>query len=161
MVVTFFVLGIIDMPTFAQSADTYQVKDPSGGESYNVNYSISGATISNISIEPKISSLAISLQTTSDGSITLTLPRPLIDAKAGSADDQFFVLEDGQNVNFQESKTDTARTLTIPFPDGTERIEVVGTQAAPEFGTLSFVVLAVAILAIITVSTKTRLRLGP
>ncbi len=151
-------ITLLSVPAFAQSTNTYPVKDPSSGQSYNVNYNINGATINDISIDTKSTSLVVSVQTTSDGSVTLTLPRALIDAKAGSSDDQFFVLEDGAEVDFQESKTDTARTLTISFPDGTEKIEVIGTQVVPEFGTLSFVVLAVAVLSIVILSTKTRFK---
>lgn len=151
---------LVAVPAFAQSASTFQVKDPSGGQPYNVNYNISGGTISDISVDTKSASLVVTLQTTGDGNMTLTLPRALIDAKAGSSDDQFFVLEDGAQVDFQESKTDTDRTLTISFPDGTEKVEIIGTQVVPEFGLLSFAVLALAVIPIVMVSARTKLGFG-
>lgn len=148
------------VPAYAQSANTFQVKSPSGGQPYNVNYDISGGTITDISVDTKTASLVISLQTTGDGNMTVTLPRALIDAKAGSSDDQFFVLEDGAQIDFKESKTDTDRTLTMQFPDGTEKVEIIGTQVVPEFGPVSFLVLAVAALLIVTFSARARLRFG-
>ncbi|MGI0008131.1 MAG: PEFG-CTERM sorting domain-containing protein, partial [Nitrosopumilaceae archaeon] len=40
-------------------------------------------------------------------------------------------------------------------------IEIIGTQIVPEFGAIAALVLAVAIISIIAVSAKTRLRLMP
>jgi len=146
------------MPSFAQSASTYNVKEPLSGQSYPVNYNITGATINDISIDTNETSLVISLQTTSDGNLTITMPRSLIDAKAGANDDQFFVLVDGADTDFQESKTDVKRTLLIPFSDGSEKIEILGTQVVPEFGTFSYLILVIATISIVAISAKTRFR---
>ncbi|MGI0062246.1 MAG: PEFG-CTERM sorting domain-containing protein, partial [Nitrosotalea sp.] len=99
-------------------------------------------------------SLVISLQTTGAGNMTITLPRTLVDAKTGGVDDQFFVLEDGANIDFQESKTNADRTLLISFPDGTEKIEIIGTQVVPEFGSLAVIIITVAIIGAIVISTR-------
>ena len=147
-------------PVFAQTPQQFTVKDPQSGQSFPVNYSVTGATISDISINQQETSLVISLTTSSDGNLTMTLPRALIDAKAGADDDQFFVLVDGADTDFDESKTTTDRTITVAFPDGTQQIEVIGTQVVPEFGGLSFVVLMIAIISIVAISAKTRLKFG-
>ena len=55
----------------------------------------------------------------------------------------------------------TIRTISIDFENGTSEIEIIGTQVIPEFGTIAMIVLAVAIISIITVSTKSRLRFIP
>ena len=86
------------------------------------------------------------------------MPRALIDAKAGTGDDQFFVLVDGADTDFTESKTNTDRTVTVSFPQDTKQIEIIGTQVIPEFGGLAFVVLIVAIVSIVAISAKTRLK---
>jgi predicted secreted protein with PEFG-CTERM motif len=106
-------------------------------------------------------SLIVRISTTSDGELTITLPRNVIDSKSGSADDDFFVLIDGEEVEFAESKTSSDRTLTIPFPDGAEEIEIIGTFVIPEFGTIAALILAVAIVSIIAVTAKTRLNVLP
>ena len=128
---------------------------------FDVSYSITGGKVLGITADVEAKSLLVSIQTTSDGTLTITLPRGLIDAKINDADDNFFVLIDGEEVEFDEEKTSTDRTLTIHFQDGAEEIEIIGTWIIPEFGAIAALVLAVAIISIIAVSAKTRLRLLP
>jgi len=88
----------------------------------------------------------------------------LIDAKkSDGTDDVYFVLNDGQeNDQFEEIKnTTTERTLQIPFTDGTSQIEIIGTFVVPEFGAMAAVVLVVAIIVIIAISSKNGLRIQP
>jgi predicted secreted protein with PEFG-CTERM motif len=145
-------------PVFAQEPQQFAVKDTQSGQSFTVNYSITGATVNDVSISPHDTSLIVSLKSSNDGNLTMTMPRSLIDAKAGTGDDQFFVLVDGTDTDFTESKTDTNRTVTVSFPLDTKQIEIIGTQVVPEFGGLSFVVLIVAIISIVVISAKTRLK---
>ncbi len=108
------------------------------------------------------SSLIIGISTTSDGELTITLPRELIDSIGPDGqEDTFFVLIDGEEVDFDETKTSTDRTLTIVFPDGAEEIEIIGTFVVPEFGTIAVLILAIAIISIIAVSSKTKLSILP
>jgi len=73
--------------------------------------------------------LIIKIFTTSNGQLTITLPRALIDAVLENGDDdEFFVLVDSVEVNFDETKTSSDRTLTISFSDGNEEIEIIGTS---------------------------------
>jgi predicted secreted protein with PEFG-CTERM motif len=131
-----------------------------------VEYSIIGGKV--ISITPSIpdKSLIIEIETTSDGELTITLPRGLIDARLGpdgqsGEDDSFFVLVDGAEVNFDETTTSNDRTLTIPFEDGATEIEIIGTFVIPEFGAMAAIILAVAIVSIIAISARTRLSILP
>ena len=144
-------------PAFAQTS-TYTVKDAQSGQSFQVGYGITGATINDISISPQDTSLIVSLTSTADGNLTMTLPRSLIDAKDGANDDQFFVLVDGADTDFAESKTSADRTITVAIPQDTSQVEVIGTQVVPEFGALASIVLVVALVSIIAVTAKTRLR---
>ena len=158
MVIIVISLGVA--PVFAQTQNQFSVTDPSGGQPYPVNYSITGGTVSDMTLDTNATSLVVSVQTTGDGSLILTLPRTLIDAKAGGNDDQFFVLVDGADTEFNESKTSTDRTITVSFTDGTEQIEVIGTQVVPEFDGIAFVILTIAILSTIVLTAKTRIKLG-
>lgn len=144
-------------PAFAQTS-TYAVKDVQSGQSFQVGYGITGATINDISISPQDTSLIVSLTSIADGNLTMTLPRSLIDAKDGANDDQFFVLVDGADTDFAESKTNTDRTITVAIPQNTSQVEVIGTQVVPEFGPLASIVLVVALVSIVAVAAKTRLR---
>jgi len=134
------------------------------GTEFDVSYSITGGRVLGITADVEAKSLLVSIDTTSDGTLIITLPRGLIDAKINGNqgdDEQFFVLIDGEEVEFEEDKTSEDRTLTIQFQDGAEEIEIIGTWIIPEFGAIAALVLAVAIISIIAVSAKTRLRLMP
>jgi predicted secreted protein with PEFG-CTERM motif len=107
-------------------------------------------------------SLIVSISASSDGSLTLTIPRSILDATInGGEDDDFFVLIDGEEVDFDETTTSTDRTLTIAFPAGAEEIEIIGTFVVPEFGTIAAMILAAAIISIIAISAKSRLSIIP
>jgi len=132
------------------------------GTDLSVKYSITNGKVLGIKADTQSKSLIVSIQTTGDGVLTVTLPRGLIDAQVNGQDDHFYVLNDGQEADFQEtSKTTTDRTLSIPFTDGTQEIEIIGTQIIPEFGPIAALVLAIAIVSIIAVSAKTGLRFMP
>ena len=137
---------------------------PVDGTNMTVTYSITNGKVLDIKADTNSKSLIVSIQTSGDGALTINMPRALIDAKkTDGSDDQFFVLNDGQeNDQFQETgNTATARTLQIPFTDGTSQIEIIGTIVVPEFGPIAVVVLAIAIISIIAISTKTGLRFTP
>ena len=132
------------------------------GTDFSVSYSITNGKVTGIKADIPSKSLIVSIQTTGDGQLTIDLPRALIDAKMNDqTDDQFFVLNDGQEAQFTETPTTTDRTLAIPFTDGTEQIEIIGTWIVPEFGAIAALVLAIAIISIIAVSAKTGLRFMP
>ena len=116
----------------------------------NVNYTINGGKI--ISIIPDLdeTSLIITIETTTDGELMITLPKDVIDGI-------FFVLVDGEETIYTEEVSDNFSTLIIPFYNGTEEIEIIGTFVIPEFGTIVVLVLAIAIITIITITSKSRL----
>jgi predicted secreted protein with PEFG-CTERM motif len=131
------------------------------GSSDLIGYKITGGKLLNIMPDVEANSLIVSIDATSDGSLTLTIPRSILDATINGEDDDFFVLIDGEEVDFDETTTSTDRTLTIAFPAGAEEIEIIGTFVVPEFGTIAAMILAVAIISIIAVSAKSRLSIIP
>ena len=52
-------------------------------------------------------------------------------------------------------------TVTVMFPAGAEQIEIFGTFLIPEFGTIAVMILVVAIISIIAVSSRSRLSIMP
>jgi predicted secreted protein with PEFG-CTERM motif len=124
-----------------------------------VSYEIINAKLLNVIPDMDAVSLLIYIESTDDGSITLTIPRSVLDATINNGDDEFFVLVDGEEVDFEEITTDTDRTLTVEFNAGTEQIEIIGTFVIPEFGTIAAMILAVAIISIIAISAKSRVSL--
>ena len=136
-----------------------------GNQVYCVSYEITGATVSKNSISSRTSSLTLMITTDSDGSVSLKIPRNVLDARQHGMegdDSSFIVLVDGEEADFEETDTTTDdRTLEITFPEGATQIEVIGTWAVPEFGTTAAIILAVAIVSIIAVSARTRLSVLP
>ena len=124
-----------------------------------VSYEIVNAKLINVIPDIDAVSLLIYIDAKDDGSITLTIPRSVLDASINDGDDEFFVLVDGEEVDFEEITTSIDRTLTIEFNAGTEQIEIIGTFVIPEFGTIAAMILAVAIISIVAISAKSRLNM--
>ena len=122
-----------------------------------ISYEITNAKLLNVIPDLDAVSLLIYIETTDEGSITLTIPRSVLDASINDGDDEFFVLVDGEEVDFEEITTSVDRTLTIEFLAGTEQIEIIGTFVVPEFGTIAAMILAVAIISIVMISARSRL----
>ena len=132
------------------------------GSSDLIRYEITGGKILSVMPDVDAKSLIISIDATEDGSLTLTIPRSVLDSMdTDGADNDFFVLIDLEEVEFDETVSSTDRMLTISFPAGAEQIEIVGTFVVPEFGTIAAMILAVAIISIIAVSAKSRLSIMP
>jgi len=100
-------------------------------------------------------SIVIYLDPTDNGIITVTLHEDLIKP---FEDGTFVVIVDNQEM---QDFTQIGNTLTIPCVAGTEKIEIHGSWAIPEFGVIAAMILAVAIVSIIVVTAKTRLSLVP
>ena len=98
-------------------------------------------------------SIVIYLDPTDDGILTVTLHEELIKP---FEDGTFVVIVDNQVMG---DFTQIGNTLTIPCVAGTEKIEIHGRWAIPEFGVIAAMILAVAIISIIVVTAKTRLSL--
>jgi len=101
------------------------------------------------------STLEIHMEATHDGILTITLHEEVIKP---FGDGTFFVFVNGEEV---QDFVQDGNTLIIPCKAGDEKIEIVGSWAVPEFGTIAAMILVVAIVAIIAVSAKTKLSLVP
>ena len=100
-------------------------------------------------------SIVIYLDPTNDGILTVTLHEELIKP---FEDGTFAVIVNNQEM---QDFTQIGNTLTIPCVVGTEKIEIHGSWAIPEFGVIAAMILAVAIVSIIVVTAKTKLSLVP
>ena len=89
-----------------------------------------------MTFDTDMNSLMIAIDSSSVGSLTVEIPRGLLDAKMdycppkidNPPDDRFFVLLDGEEIMFDEiSTTNQTRTLKIHFLPDTSKIEILGT----------------------------------
>jgi predicted secreted protein with PEFG-CTERM motif len=100
-------------------------------------------------------SIVIYLDPTNDGILAVTLHEDLIKP---FEDGTFAVIVNNEEM---QDFTQVGNTLTIPCAVGTEKIEIHGSWAIPEFGVIAAMILAVAIVSIIVVTAKTRLSIVP
>ena len=97
---------------------------------HGVSYSATGIEITSASAD--LESIALVFQvlvseSESEGDVSITLDRAVFDAKIGDADDEFFIIADGEEITFEEAKDDITRTLSFSIPQGTEEFEIFGT----------------------------------
>jgi len=118
---------------------------------YCVPYSISSGMVTGASINNNDNSIIVRISADQEGTLTLTPDESILNGI-------FMVLVDGQEWDDVEI---SGNQVTVMFPAGTEKIEVIGTFVIPEFGTIAVMILAVAIISIIAVSAKSRLNIMP
>jgi len=97
------------------------------GAVFDIQYSIKGANVLSMNSIKEKNSVMINLDSPYEGSLTVSLPRYLIDAKISEeVDDLFFVFVDGIEVPYTEDAGKDVRTLTISFEQGAKIIEILG-----------------------------------
>ncbi|MHB8547377.1 MAG: cupredoxin domain-containing protein [Nitrosotalea sp.] len=98
---------------------------------FTINYDVTGnGKILDAIMDMPSKSLVLSLEAPSNGTLTVTLPRAMIDAKLPTGnDDKYYVLVNGQESIFKEINATTIdRTISIPFTNETRVIEIIGAQ---------------------------------
>lgn len=145
------------MPAFNIGDDTVSIE----GAEDMIGYEITGGSILSVVPDVGANSLVITIKSTDDGSLTMTIPRTILESQIDGEDTDLFVLIDGEERMFDQETTDEDRTVTIPFIYGDEVIEIIGTWVVPEFGVIAVMILAVAIVSIIAISSRSRLSMVP
>jgi len=102
------------------------------GTLVNVNYDATGLEILGAQIldEGGFASLILEVVVTdSQGILEITIDRDFFDSKFEGVDDEFIIISDGGETNFEEIATTTqSRTLRIELPAGTDEVEIIGTE---------------------------------
>jgi hypothetical protein len=128
-----------------------------GNKTYAIKYHIVGGKLTGISAEKDNITLFLNVSSTSNGKLSIELPRNIIDSKKkGNVDDNYAVFVDGQYAAADEIRTTAqARTLMVGFDNGTSVIEITGTQLLPEFSTYVIVaIFAISIIGVILATSK-------
>lgn len=131
------------------------------GREHPIRYQINGGTLTNMTADPETATLTAAINSTAPGALVVELPRSIIQslsevgAPTGGNDTDFEAFVDTEGGIFDETMTNrTVRELTIPFDQGAEEIEIVGTWVVPEFGAIAAIILAIAIVGIIVATTR-------
>lgn len=98
---------------------------------FTINYNITGNNkLLAVNTGAQSQSLILSLMTTSDGMLTVSIPRVLLDSKSAysNQDTEFIILVDKHEVKYTETTSITNRTLSIPLDLGAKEIEITATS---------------------------------
>ena len=124
--VTVLIAAIMIPSAFADSVTT-QIDSTN----YDIEYTGNNVVLKSATADLDFISLIFETEVTgTDGDVTITFQRDFFDAKIGYSDDDFFILSDGDEIEFEEIKDDTSRTLSFSLSAGTEEIEIIGTILA-------------------------------
>ena len=152
---------------FKYSDDTfrssYEVDIPQGG-TFDVNYTMKGGVLTSININENDLSLDIEINTDSNGSLDIEIPRNSLDSvDENGFDENFIVLiyspssEYPVQTDYNElDSNDQTRSIYVPLKNGDTKIQIIGTHVIPEFGTIVTIIL-LAIITTIVITTKTKL----
>ncbi len=139
---------------FPETTDSFEVKIPNGG-TFDVEYTINGGIVKDMILEPDNFTLQVLIEAPDEGTISLNLPRESIDADGVKDEDKkFIILIDGVQFPYEENGKDSqSRLITINFdekeskePLSTYKIEIIGTFAIPEFGTIITLILVFGVI---------------
>ena len=124
--VTVLVAAIMIPSAFADTVST-----DIDSVSYDIEYTGNNVVLKSATADLDFISIIFETEVTgSEGDVSITLQRDFFDAKIGYSDDDFFILSDGDEIEFEETKDDTSRTLSFSLSTGTEEIEIIGTILA-------------------------------
>jgi hypothetical protein len=106
-----------------------------GNNSYYVQLTEHYMNVSSITANPTTHSLIISAFAGRNASVTVGVPRYLLDSTSENGmDKSFAVTVNGTATNYVQTASDsTARSLKIPLPEGKSVIMIQGTHMIPEF----------------------------
>lgn len=98
---------------------------------FTIDYDIMGnGKVLDANMDLQSKSLILSLETTTNGTLTVSIPRALLDVtKNNRGMGGFYMISDGKETTFTQIRAlTTDRTFSIPFTNGTHEIEIIATQ---------------------------------
>src|SRR5690348_6786572 len=134
-------LVVVSNPVFADDSTSYggftgyrQAYFQGNHGSYPIWYKITNGTVVGTPLDLPAKALLFEINTTSNGQLTVDLPRTIIDSKNGSDDVPYFVsvydiksLGGPMKISPEEIDNEGVRTLKINFTKDITEIEIVGT----------------------------------
>ena len=124
--VTVLVAAIMIPSAFADTVST-----DIDSVSYDIEYTGNNVVLKSATADLDFISLIFETEVSGyEGDVSITFQRDFFDAKIGYSDDDFFILSDGDEIEFEEVKTKEFRTLSFSLSAGTEEIEIIGTVLA-------------------------------
>jgi len=86
------------------------------GTAYEIAYTSNNVIIKSVTADLDFISLIFETEVSdSSNDVSITFQRDFFDAKIGYSDDDFFILSDGDEIEFEETKTDESRLYLSHF----------------------------------------------
>jgi hypothetical protein len=123
------------------------------GRSFDVSYSVDGKILA-IEVDQESTSLLVGLDQVQESTFEISFPSELLAAENAS----FIVLVDGLETDYTISYDGDNPTITVPIPEATEEIEIIGTSVIPEFP-LGVLAIMGAVSAVALFLSKSKLAL--
>ena len=123
------------------------------GHDFDVQVASNSTSVTNLNFDTQNKKLSFTVQgdTGTKGVTEITIPKPLLNG-------DLTVMIDGkamaQSDVVETADTDTETTLELNYHHSTHQIDIVGTNAVPEFGTMASVALVVSVLTLVVVSSQ-------
>lgn len=150
----------IGLGTKSECSSNEILTQADNGGSYCIPFKVSGGYTTGIDafLTTVTKTLTLNIRGTNIESITLDLPRSILDAKSPDGEDaSFIVLLNDNPINYNELKSYSEDTRKIEIfypPDRKGKIDIIGTYAIPEFGSVGLMVLLIGISVITVVSLR-------
>jgi hypothetical protein len=128
-------------------------------QSYPIIYQITGSgnKLRNVSVEKDNATLQVNIDSKSNGTLTIQIPRLTSHAQKNST--SFTVFEDGQYYSdFEEKNSTKLKQLKIDFDRGTGQVEILAGHTSPEFSVISIVFALPVITFIILTRNQKKIR---
>ncbi len=159
----FFLFSAVTLPAFGASHPEYSgIEDPIeyvlefDENFFIIPYQVNSDVIA-MAIDPKLTSLLIALENTSDSVFTIDLEHELIRAQ----NNEFAILVNGAEVDYEVVSDGDSSTLSFFVPAFTEEVEIIGTHVIPEFplGAIMGFIILISIILVISRAKKPIFRL--
>jgi len=142
-IIFFIAIFSIFSQNFLAYGESYQLTVDEN--SFEIDYSTTGRVIA-MEIDKELSSLLVGLENVEmDSILEIEFTHELISAE----NNEFAVLVNGYEVDYELSTTDLGSKLTIPIFADTEEIEIIGTNVIPEFPLGILMVLVFTIMFVV------------
>lgn len=102
-----------------------------GDEEFEIQYTIVNGTLNELSGDAESKMITAGIAAEQDGELTIQLPREMIDSVAGDQDLDYIVYVDEMQEFVEDDFGADVRTLTIPFYEGSELIDIVSASPPP------------------------------
>ena len=126
------------------------------GRIYCIPYTISDGLVSTTKgkLNSDTKTMTLDIKGQNIGTITLDIPRYILDSKSpAGSDSSFVVMANGKMIEYEELESDSdSRQIKLDYQIGDKvSFEIVGTHIIPEFGSIALLILVASIMSILIV----------